>query len=337
MLYITTRDQKDAHTAYKTLVSDRAADGGLYMPFRIPHYSDEEIAAMNTDSFGDVVARILNYFFSSKLTGWDVDFAIGRTPVKTVSLGRKIVVSEVWHNPEASYGGLEKSLFAKLSQNDGIAKLPTDWVKISIRIAVLFAVYCEMRRNKILICGQTFDIAMEIGDYFAPVVACYAKKMGLPVGKIICCCNSDNSAIWDLIHRNELSTAALKPQLRLGLERLVYVVYGREELARFTEACENKRLYSVSEEATGMLSDDMFCVVVGKERLQSVINSVYRTDNYIIDANTALPFGAIQDYRSKAGESTITLLFAENDPATSAQTILKATGMSRDTFYKLIK
>lgn len=337
MLYLTAKDQKDAYTAYKTLVSDCAADGGLYVPFRIPRYIDEEIVQLKSRSFGDVVAQILNYFFSAQLTGWDVDFAIGRNPVKTVPVGRKILVSEVWHNPEASYSALEKSLFTRLTRNGGIADVPTDWAKVAIRIAVLFGVHGDMRRNGILSCGQTFDIAMDVGDFFAPVAVCYAKKMGLPVGKIICCCNSDNGAIWDLIHRNELSTAALKPNIRLGLERLLYVVYGREESVRFMEACENRRLYSVSEEVPVMLSDDMFCVVVGEERLHAVINSVYRTDNYIIDANTALPFGAIQDYRSKTGESTMTLLFAEKDPAASVQTILKATGMSRDTFYKLIK
>lgn len=337
MLYITTKDQKDAHTAYKTLVSDCAGDGGLYMPFRIPHYSDDEIAGMKARSFGDVVAQILNYFFSSKLTGWDVDFAIGRTPVKTVSVGRKIVVSEVWHNPESSYCGLEKSLFCKLSQNICIAAVPTDWAKVAIRIAVLFGVYADLRRSGTLTYGQTIDIAMDVGDYFAPVAACYAKKMGLPLGKIICCCNGDNAAIWDLIHRNELSTASLSAKIRLGLERLLYVVYGKEELRRFAVACDNKRQYAVSEDAPIKLSDDMFCVVVGEERLNAVINSVYRTDNYLIDADTALPFGAIQDYRSKAGESSMTLLFAEKDPAASVQRILKATGMGKDAFYKRIK
>ncbi len=337
MLYITTKDQKDAHTAYKTLVSDCAADGGLYIPFRIPKYNAEEINELKCRSFGDVVAQILNYFFSAQLTAWDVDFAIGRSPVKTVTLGRKIVVSELWHNPESAYLGLEKSLFRKLSQNSGTAVLPTDWAKTAIRIAVLFGVYGEMRRNDILIAGQTFDLAMDIGEHFAPVAAVYAKEMGLPVGKILCCCGSESGAVWDLIHRNEISTAALAPQLRLGLERLLYVTYGDWELRRFSEVCNKKGIYSVDEETRNKLSDMLFCVVVGNERLNTVINSVYRTDNYLIDFHTALPFGAIQDYRSRVGESNTTLLFAEKDPAASAQAIMKATGMSTDAFYRLIK
>ena len=337
MLYITTKDQKDAHTAHKTLMSDCATDGGLYIPMRLPAYTAEEILKLKERSFSDVVAQILNYFFSARLTAWDVDFAIGRNPLKTVSLGRKIVISELWHNPDAAYKGLEKNLFRRLSQNGGIAAVPTDWARIAIRIAVLFGVYGELRRNGIVIANQKFDLAVDIGEYFVPVAAVYAKEMGLPIGKILCCCSSENGVVWDLIHRNDMSTATLTPQLRLGLERLLYVLYGEGELHRFTEACDKKRIYSVEEENQEKLTELLFCVVVGHERLDSVVNSVYRTDNYLIDMNTALPFGAIQDYRSKAGETTVTLLFSERDPAASAQAIMKATGMNRDAFYKLIK
>lgn len=337
MLYITTKDQKDAYTAYKTLVGDCAADGGLYMPMRIQKYSAEEIAQLKDRSFGDIVAQILNYFFSAQLTAWDVDFAIGRNPVKLVTLSRKIVISEVWHNPEAAYTGFEKSLFRKLSQNGGVATLPTDWAKTAIRIAVLFGVYGELCRNGVLSESRTFDLAMDISEYFAPIAAVYAKEMGLPIGKILCCCTSENGAVWDLIHRNELSTATLSVQLRLGLLRLLYVTYGEKELDRFTEACEKRGIYSVDDEAEHKLSDLLFCVVVGNERRSTVINSAYRTDNYLIDPDTALPFGAIQDYRSKAGETNTTLLFAEKDPAASVNAIIKATGMSTDAFYRLIK
>ena len=43
MLYVTTRNKTDAHTAHKTLTSDRGADGGLYVPFQIPVISKEYI------------------------------------------------------------------------------------------------------------------------------------------------------------------------------------------------------------------------------------------------------------------------------------------------------
>ena len=314
MLYITTKDQKDAHTAYKTLVSDCAADGGLYIPFRLPIYSQEELREMSKQSFGEIVAQILNYFFSAQLTGWDVDFAIGRNPLKLASVGRKITVAELWHNHASSYFCVVKNLFGILTKNDGVAAAPTDWAKVAVRISVLFGIYAEMLRTEMITLDDSFDISMEAGSYFDPISACFACKMGLPVSKIIVCCDSENAVLWDLVHRNEISTISLSSNVRLGIERLLCVFYGEAEMNRFIELCDKKRTYSVNEDLLQCLSDRMFCVVVGKDRLSAVVNSVLNTDNYKIDKKTAISFGAIQDYRAKAGESRRTLVFSENRP-----------------------
>ena len=314
MLYITTKDQIDAHTAYKTLVSDTAADGGVYIPFRFPKYDDAQIRKLKEGSFNEVVAQILNYFFSAQLTAWDVDFAIGRSPVKLATAGRKLVVSELWHNHNGAYACLEQNLFRRLSKNSGIADAPTDWARAAIRIAVVFGIYVQMCREGLLQCNDTFDVVMEIGDFFDPIAALYAKIMGLPIGKIIICCNGENAALWDLIHRNSVSTSALSRNLRLGIERLIYAVYGMDELKRFNQIADSRRTYTPDEELTERLSDAFFCVVVSPDRLAAVVSSVLNTDNYRIDEKTAISFGAVRDYRAKAGESNLTLVFFENRP-----------------------
>lgn len=313
MLYITTNNQKDAHTAYKTLVSDCAEDGGLYIPFRFHRYDDADIKKMCQMSFSEVLAQILNYFFSAQLTAWDVDFAIGRNPVKLATVGRKIIVSELWHNHGASYTCLENNLFRFLSKNSGIAAHPTDWARTAIRVAVLFGLYSQMCQNNMVSGHEGFDLVMDAGNYFEPIAAYYAKQMGLPFGKIIVCCNADNAAIWDLVHRSEVATATLPANMNLGIKRLLCAAFGRGEMERFAEVSNTKRTYTVSETLLEQrLSDDLFVVVVGADRLPAVVNSVLKTDNYHIDEKTAMSFGAVQDYRAKIGESKLTLIFSEN-------------------------
>ena len=43
MLYVTTRNNRDAYTAQRVLRENRGPDGGLYVPFREPVFSREEI------------------------------------------------------------------------------------------------------------------------------------------------------------------------------------------------------------------------------------------------------------------------------------------------------
>ena len=60
MLYVTTRNKEEVYTAHKTLTENRAADGGFFVPFRMPVFSKEEIASLEKKSFGHCVAEVLN-------------------------------------------------------------------------------------------------------------------------------------------------------------------------------------------------------------------------------------------------------------------------------------
>ena len=231
MLYVTTRDNKDAHTAHKTLVSSYADDGGLYMPFHLPGFSSTEIASMKDKSFGEAVAQIINCFYPAQLTGWDVDFFIGRTPIKIAAVNRKMIIAQAWHNPQSKYQYIERNLFDRIAQEGGVAPQPTDWVKIAIRIALLFGVYGEMLRSGALNENMQFDVAVATGDFSDPIAAWYASQMGLPIQKIICSCDK-TPAVWDLIHRKVIATTSLSDGLRLGIERLICAAVSREEAAQ---------------------------------------------------------------------------------------------------------
>ena len=46
VLYVTTRSKHDAYTAARTMNLDRGPDGGLFIPFRLPQFSLEQIAEL---------------------------------------------------------------------------------------------------------------------------------------------------------------------------------------------------------------------------------------------------------------------------------------------------
>ena len=100
MLYLTTREKFDAFTAARTLASDHGADGGRYLPYKMPHYSAEEIAALKDMSFGQTVAQVLNTFFGTRLTTWDVECCIGRFPLRLAVMGQKVFTAESKALPE---------------------------------------------------------------------------------------------------------------------------------------------------------------------------------------------------------------------------------------------
>lgn len=336
MLYLTTTDNSDAYTAYRTLNNDTAPDGGFFVPFSFPTFDSSEILDLRNKSFGQIIAEILGRFFSVQISGWDIDFSIGRNPVKLFPMNIKIVIAELWHNPKSNYSYTVHSLYKNLCKNEYIRDLPTQWVKIAVRIAVLFAIYGEMQTLELVDFEHSVDIAVPSDtDFTAIISAVYAKKMGLPIGNIICVCD-DNSSVWDLIHRGIFTPTAADSHLLSGLERLIHIRLGQDEAKRFHEKCRNGRVYSIDEELLSQFNEGIFCAVTGKNRSGTTINSVYRSNSRIIDPVTARCHGGLQDYRARTGGSKLTLLLSEITPLDFTDEIAAATGISGEQIHALV-
>lgn len=309
----------------------------MYLPFRTPKFSAEEINALAEKSFGQNVADILNLLFKLKLTGWDVDFSIGRYPVRLENLRHRIIMAESWHNPQWNYDRLVNNLVSHLCKE---AAIPGDWAEIAVRIAVLFGIFGELKR-----CGiERADISVVSGDFSAPISAWYARQWGLPIGNIICCCNENNN-LWDLICHGQLRTDTLSistatPEADVALpddlERLIYECGGIPEVERYLAACRQGRMYCPSDAVLSKLRKGLFVSVVSSDRMENTIPGVYRTNNYLLSPCSALAYAGLLDYRAKTGETRHAIVLAEKSPICDAQTVAKYLGITVDELKRYI-
>lgn len=332
MLYITTRTKHDPQTASHTMNRNRGSDGGLFLPYHMPKLEQEEILALGERSFGQNVADILNLFFSTKLTGWDVELSIGRYPVKLKPMNFRMVMAEVWHNVDWKFSRLIRSLAHRLHPDGELASEPSNWVEIAVRIAVLFGIYGELLRDGTLEGTRPLDVAVSTGDFAGPMAVWYAREMGLPVGTIVCGCN-ENGGVWDLLHRGEMDTDGVAVQtttpecdhiLPPDLERLICGVLGQEEANRYLWTSLEGGTYTLNEEQQLRLGQGMFAAVVSRNRVETIIPSVYRTNAYILDPYAALAYGALSDYRARRGMSNTALILCEKNPICSAGIVADA-------------
>ena len=332
MLYATTRSKTESYTAYHVLFDDLAPDGGHFVPFRMPRYDAAQIQKITDGSFGDTVAQVLNIFFSARLTGWDVDCCIGKTACNISAMSHRVLLAELWRNPGSDFSYMAEKLYEKLCGNTP-ERTPSEWAVVAIRIAFLFAIYGQLKS----LGFTSFDLAINSGDFSVPMSAWYAKQMGLPIGMTVCVCN-ENSAPWDFLHRGEMntgaatvhtSTKALDVANPAGLERLVYETLGFEETKKYVECLQRKGVYQIRPDMIKLLNHGMYVSVVGKDRVEPVITSVYRSNNCILDPYTAVSYGGLQDYRAKTGESIPTVLLWEKSPMQFASVVQSATGLTK--------
>ena len=316
MVYVTTRNKYDTYTVFRAVQSDRGPDGGLYLPFRLPKMEKKDLLALKDMSFCERLTQILNMFFSARLTVWDVELCIGKNPVKLVSMSHRIMVAEAWHNLEQNFAQMEGRLSARICGNEDVNKNPTSWVRIAIRIAILFGIYGDLISTEATQPDALLDIATASEDFATPMAAWYAREMGLPIGNIIC--SHEDASVWNLIHQGETRTDAGMPE---NLERLIAATLGVEENLRYCQICEAGRLYTTQAGQLDQPRKGMYGAVISSDRSAALIPSVYRMAGYIMAPQTVLAYGGLQDYRAKTGENRLALLISERSPLQDAKTV----------------
>lgn len=337
MLYVTTRNHQDAFTVHHVLTQSKGTDGGLYLPLHFPKFPPQEIARLSEMSFGQRAAQMLNLFFSTKFTGWDIDFCIGRYPVRTEQLAHRILLAETWHNPDRHYRRIEKNLTELLSAE---TDTPGNWVSVAVRMAILAGIL----GNRTIFKRGLVDIAAVTGDFTTPIGLWYLRKMGFPIGNIICCCN-ENNQFWELVCNGQMHTdcigiSTIVPEadvvLPANLERLISDCGGVMEAQRYQEACRSGVPYCVSEPVLQQLRQG-FCVnVVSSSRVKATIPNVYRTHNYILSPASALAYSGLLDYRTKTGITRSAIVLCDQNPICSASVVASSMDIPVEELQELI-
>lgn len=331
MLYVTTRSKRDAYTPHRVLSLTRGEDGGLYIPMRDPEFSDAQLNELCQKGFNHCVAQILNLQFNTKLTSWDVDFAVGRHPVRLKKLNQRVVMGELWHNTGWKFSGMVDSLMQCI-RKDSTGAVSEDWAVIGVRIAVLFGIYTELNRAGLASTEQPFDVSVVSGDFSGAMSAWYARKWGLPIGNIVCCCNENND-IWNLFCHGQLRTDSVVKNtdtpdadvaIPESLERLICAVGGYEAVEDYLFCLRRGLTYYPEEYLLRKMRSGLHISVVSQPRIKQTIPNVYSGTGYVLSPYDALSFAGLLDYRSRTGASAYAVVLSEKAPGCDLRYVAEA-------------
>lgn len=322
MLYVTTRDDRDAFTVSHPMTKSKAGDGGLFVPFRMPRFSEPELSQLMQMPMNQRMAEILNLLCGLKLNGWDVDFAVGRKPVRFASIHHRIVVCEVWHNLHRDFAGLLSEL-AGLIKEYYSYEAASEWMGMAVRIAVLFGGVGDVYN------AESTPVDLAVKDISWMMAARYAKQLGLPVGNVVVCCDEDD-LFWEFIHRGELQSDIP------GIERLIHQCGGAAEVHRYLDAMASGSTYFPGEMTLQKLQAGMVVSVVSPKRVASSIPNVFRVSGKVLDPDSAMAYCGLQDYRSQTGESRTALIVSDHSPIWNLDMLAAVMSMTKLELMQLL-
>lgn len=333
MLYISTRNPHETHTARKALLELRAPDGGFYVPFSLDTFPQEQLKQLSGQKFNDTVARMMNFLFQARMTEHDVRLAVGRSSVRLAALSNRILMGECWHNLDNCFSRLVKNLIGHFCPEASCGS--GSWAEVGTGVCVLFGIFGELMGKDLASMEKKVDISLVCGDFSLAMSAWYARAWGLPIGNIVCCCN-ENNGVWNLFVHGQLRTDGVCiPTLTPGadicvpasLERLIYESGGEAEVQRYMERCRRGETYYPDDAILAKLRQGMYVSVVSTPRMMDIIPNAYTTHGYVLSPYSALAYGGLMDYRAVTGESRRGLIIAERSPLADRSTVARALGI----------
>ena len=204
--------------------------------------------------------------------------------------------------------------------------------RLTPQVAYYFYAYAQMVRDGKLEYGEELDFAVPTGNFGDILAGWIAKKMGLPVGRLLCASNK-NRVLTDFFEtgrydrrRDFYLTASPSMDILISsnLERLLFygLRLGDEALRRLMKDLSEKGYFEGSSSLMDFIRADFCGESADDEEAFAGIKELFEKDGYLVDTHTAVAYACAK----KAGLKGNTVILSTASPYKFAPAVLKALG-----------
>ncbi len=185
-----------------------------------------------------------------------------------------------------------------------------NWGRLAPQIVYYISAYCDLMANGDIAEGEKIDVCVPTGNFGNIFAAYIAKLMGLPVNKFVCASNKNN-ILTDFLRtgtydRNRDFYTTVSPSMDIlissNLERLLYLVAGSKETARYMKELSEKGTYTVSAEVMAKISESFVGYCCDEKGTAKTIKDIYTDYNYLSDTHSAVAISSALQYMADAGD-----------------------------------
>jgi threonine synthase len=207
------------------------------------------------------------------------------------------------------------------------------------QVVYYFFAYLQLMERGAVRPGEEVNFAVPTGNFGNILAAWYAKKMGLPVRKLLCAANENNvlanflaSGVYD---KNRPFFVTSSPSMDIlvssNLERLLYEAVGEDGLltGKLMKQLDTAGRYEIGTELLTSLGDFFGGSAGETETLQS-IREVFVSSAYLMDPHTAVAWTVWRKYRQQTGDSTPAVIVSTASPFKFPGAVLQAVSGSSE-------
>jgi threonine synthase len=258
--------------------------------------------------------------------------------------GENVYVCAVEGNFDDAQTGVKKIFgdrdFAKKLDGQGVflsSANSINWGRLLPQIVYYFSAYCDYVNSGRIAMGQQLDFCVPTGNFGDILAGWYAKRMGLPVRKLICASNS-NRVLTDFIDtgvydRNREFYNTISPSMDIlvssNLERLLFMLSDSASVSGWMQKLRTTGKYDVGAAVHEKLSADFAGGFCGDSDAKAAIARLHHESGYLMDPHTAVAYQVLENLRC-GGEAFPTVIVSTASPFKFCESVLDALGKDSD-------
>ena len=221
------------------------------------------------------------------------------------------------------------ALHTKLSSANSI-----NWGRLVPQIVYYFSAYADLLAEKKIATGDAVNFTVPTGNFGNILAGYYAKRMGLPVGKLVCASNANNvltdflqTGIYD---RKRDFYQTMSPSMDIlvssNLERLLYhLTEDTAQVAAWMQELTEVGKYDASR-LLPALRESFWAAFADDAATEEEIRAVYERTGYTLDTHTAVAYRAAEGYRRATGDTRPMVVLSTASPYKFGASVLHALG-----------
>ncbi len=217
------------------------------------------------------------------------------------------------------------------------------------QVAYYFSAYLDLVSSEQIEMGEKVNFAVPTGNFGNILAAYYAKRMGLPVGVLVCASNKNNiltdfikTGVYD--KRREFYKT-MSPSMDIlissNLERLLFEISGREptRVRLRMEKLAREGYYELYEEERTAVQQLFFADFCGEDETVETIYEFFEEYQYPMDTHTACAMYAAGNYIAQHEKDSAPMVVVSTaNPYKFPQDVMYAiTGNDIKDSFKAIK
>ena len=252
--------------------------------------------------------------------------------------GNNVAVCAVYGNFDDAQTGV-KNIFAACQGKELPFRLSSansiNIGRLAPQIMYYFRSYRDLLDAGTISLGDEVNFSVPTGNFGDILAGYFAKKLGLPVGKLICASNANN-VLTDFIRTGtydrrrplyKTTSPSMDILVSSNLERLLYLLSGSTELvAELMAKLSKEGSYIVPEDLLSSIQDEFWAAYCDDARADAIMHKVYHEKGYLCDPHTASGWAAAEDYIAETGDNRPMVVLSTASPYKFPAAVLKAIG-----------